>query len=444
MQATCSFDLMGDEAVRTGERPAAASTTLAGCSLPAALEIADAPLWAWQDPDGSAHLGTGEAVRIVADGATRFGTLEDGLEALTDRLDASATGPRAFIGARFFHEAPRRPSAWDPYPAAVATVPSVQLGWDQDGDVTLTVVEVDGPTDLDHRLEIEAARFEGATELEGTTPAATARRYRPDPEQWRQSVREATHRLSHPPTEKAVLAAECQLELTTEPSLGATMAELSRRHPECWRFCHAPNSDTTFIGATPERLASLDDRQLQTVALAGTIGRGETGIEDDSLRERLLARETDRHEQANVVGDIVERLGGKSDAIRIGNRRVRTLSDVQHIETPIEADLRDGIGLLDVAGELHPTPAVGGRPRASALALIRELESIERGWYAAPFGILDPAGNGTLAVAIRSARIDGSEATLYAGNGIVQESDPNEEWEELLLKFQAIAEIFDG
>ena len=443
MLATCCFGRMAEDEGTTVERPAAASMSLTACTLSAALERAEPPMWAWRAPDGTCHLGTGEAVRIVAEGATRFGTLEDGLEALTERLPTSTTGPRAFIGGRFFHDPPTTTSPWDQYPTAVATVPSVQIGWDPDGEITLTVVEVDGPTDLDTRLSQERDRFEGGTEVNGAIPSITSSTYQPSPSTWRRDVETVTDRLAHPPIKKAVLAAECTLTLSDRPGAGAMIEQLTQRHPDCWVFLHAPTDESMFLGATPERLATLEGRQLKTVALAGSIGRGETIDEDASLREMLLERESNRHEQAAVVGDIVARIGSASDSVRVDERRVRTLSDVQHIETPIQATLRDGVGLLDVAGRLHPTPAVGGRPRTSALALIREIESIERGWYAAPIGVLDPDGDGTLAVGIRSARIDGDEATLYAGNGIVAESDPMDEWEELLLKFQAIEEVFD-
>lgn len=433
-----------DDAPIDLERPAVAATTLSACSLPGAIERADAPLWVWRDPDGHAHLGTGEAIRLVAEGATRFGTVEDGLEGLTDHLAADEAGPRAFIGARFFHDAPRGPSPWDPYPSAVAAVPSVQIHFDPEGTATLSVVDVNGPTDLEARLAAQRRRFEGASAPPPGLPAVTDVTHHPTAEAWQEAVGAITERLSTPSHEKAVLAGETRLDLSAPPSPGPLVAALIDRHPGCWTVVHAPTPETMFVSATPERLATVHDGRLQTVALAGTIGRGETPAADDRLRDTLLDRESSRHEHAAVVGDIVGRLGGACDAIRVADRRVRQLADVQHLETPIEATLRDGVGLLDVAGRLHPTPAVGGRPRASALGLIREFEAIERGWYAAPIGIVDPAGDGTLAVAIRSARIDHTHATVYAGNGIVAESDPAEEWEERLLKVQAMAEVFDG
>lgn len=444
MPAACRCKPMDSDVPADVDRPASAATTLSSCPLAAAVARAEPPLWVWRDPYGHAHLGTGEAVRIVAEGATRFGTLEDGLEALTDELPAGPDGPLAFVGTRFFPESPRDRTAWDDYQTAVATVPSVQLSWRPDGTTTLTVVDRDGAADLDGRLAVERERFEDPQPPATTRPAVTERSYTPSPRRWRELVDEVTDRLTQPPLEKAVLAAEARLSLDGEPDRGALVASLIDRHPGCWTFLHAPTDESMFVGATPERLATVDGSRLRTVALAGSIGRGADPAEDDRLRHRLLEREATRHEHASVVGDIVSRLGGITDAISVRARRVRQLADVQHIETPIEAELSEGTGLLDVAGRLHPTPAVGGRPRASALALIRELEPIERGWYAAPIGVIDPAGNGTLAVGLRSARIDGSTVTLYAGNGIVATSDPDEEWEELLLKVQAMAEVFDG
>jgi isochorismate synthase len=91
---------------------------------------------------------------------------------------------------------------------------------------------------------------------------------------------------------------------------------------------------------------------------------------------------------------------------------------------------------LALAGLLHPTPAVGGLPRAEALAAIAALEGFDRGLYAGPVGWVDANGDGEWAVALRGAHLDGPRARLVAGAGIVAGSDPDAEWAETEAKLR--------
>ncbi|MFW6153083.1 MAG: isochorismate synthase, partial [Halobacteriota archaeon] len=393
-----------------------AMTRLADTPSPwTVCDALDPPLWVWRTPKGDTRIGAGQARRIVAEGETRFGAIADSLGTLTSGLERDTAGPRAFVGACFFAD-PTPGTPWTGYPAAIAAVPNLQLVW-SGPETTVSVLDATTSGPPTRRLAEVVDRLASIEPPERMIPAVTDRRFEPSRGGYQAMVAAAIERLGRPPLEKVVLGGTLRLELDASPPLGAVLASLARRHPDCWIFAYAPSDTSVFVGATPERLVSVAGDHLETVALAGSIGRGETAVADDRLAERLLDRERGRHEHASVVGDIVRRLGPLTEAVRVGGRSVRRLADVQHIETPIEARLRDGVGLLDVAGRLHPTPAVGGRPRASALAAIRELEPIDRGWYAGPIGVIDPAGDGTLAVAIRSARIDRTMATLYAGNG---------------------------
>ncbi|MCL7418045.1 MAG: chorismate-binding protein, partial [Halalkalicoccus sp.] len=124
--------------------------------------------------------------------------------------------------------------------------------------------------------------------------------------------------------------------------------------------------------------------------------------------------------------------------VRVAEQTVRKLATIQHLRTPIRADLAADEHVLSIVEALHPTPAVGGLPPENAWETIRETEAFERGWYAAPVGWFDAAGNGEFAVAIRSGVASDDLVTLFAGNGIVADSDPDEEWEEVQLKYRAI------
>jgi isochorismate synthase EntC len=115
------------------------------------------------------------------------------------------------------------------------------------------------------------------------------------------------------------------------------------------------------------------------------------------------------------------------------------LPTVQHLATEVTGRLPAGGGLLGLVGRLHPTPAVGGWPREAALAYIEAEEDLDRGWYAGPVGWVDLRGDGEFVVGIRSGVVSGSRASLFAGCGIVADSEPDREWEESEWKLRALA-----
>jgi menaquinone-specific isochorismate synthase len=115
-----------------------------------------------------------------------------------------------------------------------------------------------------------------------------------------------------------------------------------------------------------------------------------------------------------------------------------TLRYVQHLVTEISGTTREDQGLLALGERLHPTPAVGGEPRDQALTMIDEHEGFDRGWYASPIGWLGADGDGELCVALRCGIVDRTRATLFAGCGIVADSDPDQEWEESRIKLRAV------
>ena len=160
--------------------------------------------------------------------------------------------------------------------------------------------------------------------------------------------------------------------------------------------------------------------------------------EDKWLAQQLFDSEKNNHEHDLVVEAIRDQLDGLTGDIRTGERTVRKLANVQHLQTPIRATATEEEHVLGLVEALHPTPAVGGLPPDDALRTIRESETFDRGWYAAPIGWFDAAGDGTFAVGIRSGVVEGTSATLFAGGGIVSDSDPDEEWDELQLKYRPV------
>jgi menaquinone-specific isochorismate synthase len=234
-----------------------------------------------------------------------------------------------------------------------------------------------------------------------------------------------------------VLATALDVEIAGDLSAPAVLQRLRRTYPECFRFLFQPTADDAAFGAPPERLVSLSGREVRTEALAGSVDRGATPEEDAALAESLTDSEKIRHEQALVAEALREWLSPLGE-VTVGDRTVRKLTNIQHLETPIEATLAEDAHVLSVVEALHPTPAVGGLPRETALDFVRETEPFERGWYAAPVGWFDADGDGEFAVAIRSGVARGDDVRVFAGNGIVADSDPDDEWAEVQPKLRPV------
>ncbi|HYO88773.1 MAG TPA: chorismate-binding protein, partial [Candidatus Limnocylindrales bacterium] len=178
---------------------------------------------------------------------------------------------------------------------------------------------------------------------------------------------------------------------------------------------------------------------LHTAALAGSRRRGATPAEDEALAAELMASPKEREEHQIVVESVIERVTPYARTIDApATPGILRLGNIQHLHTPVRAELETHFDALDLVAELHPTPALGGFPQRVALAAISELEPVERGWFASPVGWIDAHGDGVFAVAIRSAVSRGARARLYAGAGIVAESVADQEWDETGLKFRPL------
>jgi isochorismate synthase len=260
----------------------------------------------------------------------------------------------------------------------------------------------------------------------------------PAHDEWRRLVGMYAGAVGRGRIDKVVLARRVDLRSPVELDVPNALRRLAASAPESTTYAYRRDG-RTFLGATPERLVRTEGRTFRTVAVAGTIRRGADPAEDALLARRLLASEKDREEHLIVVDAIRSLLDPVADSLRIAPEPgVMTLRFVQHLVTEITGTVPEGRGLLALGERLHPTPAVGGDPRDVALALIDEHEGFDRGWYAGPIGWLGLDGDGELCVALRCGIVDRTRATLFAGCGIVADSDPDLEWEESRIKLQAV------
>jgi menaquinone-specific isochorismate synthase len=253
---------------------------------------------------------------------------------------------------------------------------------------------------------------------------------------WEHAIQTIISRATAGELQKVVLARLAEARFASKPDLIHSLNNLNHSYPDTYRFLFEPRPGQAFLGATPELLAAVSGRSLTTMALAGSIKRGQNPQEDAELAAALLDSSKDRYEHQIVIDQLRYRLTPISSHVAIGQTGVLTLRNIQHLHTPVQATLYQAGGILPILEVLHPTPALGGEPRALAMDLIAELEPAPRGWYAAPIGWVDSDLDGQFAVAIRSAVVQDARAWLYAGAGIVAASDPQREWEETMLKFR--------
>ncbi len=406
------------------------------------------PRFFWQQ-DEISLAGIGIALQIHAAGENRFSHVQAQAEEWFRGMHAapqSDTPPWVhpyLLGGFAFSPEHEPAGIWEGYPAAWFILPRYTLLRKGNRTWLLAAAISDSPNP-------EAAR-ELLWELPApqarphTPPALPAVSEYPRRAEWEAAVTQAAQHIRAGRFRKVVLSRRRRLRVQSPVDPLLALDRLRLRYPNCYRFLFEPRPGHAFFGATPELLVSARDGQVRTMALAGSMRRGVTLEEDAELGARLLHSAKDRHEHALVVEAIRNALAPLCQQMDIpAAPRLHRLSNIQHLLTPIHGRLRRGFTPLDVAAALHPTPAVGGLPRAAALAYIRQAEGQARGWYASPIGWLAPDGAATFAVALRCALTTGNEVHLFAGAGIVADSDPAAEWRETALKFRPVQEALVG
>ncbi len=400
-----------------------------------------------------ALVGAGIAHSLEVRGQNRF---SDAADAWRELLADAATvtevptlnNPLLFGGFSFDPLRAHTP-LWSAFPDGLLILPLLLLR--QQGQIaTLTLNRMVTPDDEPAQCAIEITTY--ATQLleaiddtflatpEEVSYQMTQHDILPA-SRWMKLVEQATRHIRNGEYEKVVLARSVEVMPDEEVgafNISATLLRLRGSYPNAYVFA-LQRGGRFFLGATPERLVKVQQGQLSTMALAGSARRGTSESEDARIGGALLLSTKNMQEHAIVVERIRESLADHCTQIDTSaTPRLLRLKNVQHLETPIVATMRSGHTMLDVMAQLHPTPAVGGFPRDKALAVIRETERLDRGWYAGPLGWIGADGDGEFVVALRSGLIERERATLFAGCGIVADSDPQSEYGESCLKLQAM------
>lgn len=444
-----------------GERQRLASLTVPLAMIePFALPrlAPDAPRVFWREPNGTVtYVGLGAAATLRADGATRIARLQLQIDHLFEDATIDGDGPAAaaprLFGGLSFNAAPKDDDpAWADFGAACFVLPHLLVTFNA-GSAWLTVsrnIDPHAAPDPLAALRDEAEAFRAGLADLPVRPAEAGRarlKLRPvlSQDDWRAMVTAAVGRIQVGELRKVVLsrAVDARCDRPLDPV--SALERLDARYPDTFRFLFEPSGRAAFFGASPELLAEVRASVLHTAALAGSRRRGDTPDEDAALAAELLASPKEREEHQIVVDSVLERVTPFARRVSApATPDILRLSNIQHLHTPVRAELETHFDALDLVAELHPTPALGGYPVRAAMAAIDELEPFERGWFASPVGWIDARGDGVFAVAIRSAVARDAEARLYAGAGIVAESVPDQEWDETGLKFRPLLHALDA
>lgn len=433
---------------------ASVSEQLEGNRDPAAIIVASrSPGAFWfcfeQPARGStAHAGLGVATELTAAGAGRFESLGQAWRALSERAQCDfpdavpGAGLVAVAGFAFADDGGVSPP-WRGFGAASLTVPAVWLARREDSAWLTCNLLVNSGDDVEDLLEQAMGNLSALVEqpmpLFDPEPVGQFSIHSPmPPAHYEEAVARAVERIRAGDLEKVVLAREVQVIAPQAHDPGAVFDVLRGGFPECFIYA-VGRGDATFIGATPELLIRRDGNRASTVALAGSTRRSSDPAVDDHLGESLIRSDKNRHENQVVAERITKALGRYSAWVTTAPEPVLIkVANIQHLATPIRAQLTKAVGALELAGALHPTPAVGGEPTEVAKRLIPALEGLDRGWYAGTLGWTDISGDGELCVALRCALLRDELASCYAGCGIVGDSDPVSELAESEVKLQAL------
>jgi salicylate biosynthesis isochorismate synthase/menaquinone-specific isochorismate synthase len=421
------------------------------CAAVFASRLASDRWFCWEQPDREFALaGLGVAHEAASRGEGRFADvaeecLRTGRDAILDQptgLPAGA-GP-VWLGGFAFAAEGGASSTWSSLSPGSLVLPELSLC--RSGERTyLTVNAVVAPGDdaaeTGAALNARLAGLHGEAPLPMLDPHPTAhaeiRSARP-PADFEAAVAAATARIEAGEMSKVVLAREVVVSAGAAHDPAALFGAMRQQFPACFCFC-CGTPEAAFIGASPELLLRRSGASVSTVALAGSTRRSSDPAVDDHLGEQLLRSDKDCREQRIVCERIVRALRPHAVWVEAAPEpEIVKVANIQHLATPVIAQLADPHSAIELAGLLHPTPAVGGEPWPRAATAIAELEGMDRGWYAGPVGWMDATEDGEFCVALRSALLRNREAHLFAGVGVVAGSDPAAELAETEVKLQAL------
>ncbi|WP_240370970.1 isochorismate synthase [Anoxybacteroides rupiense] len=395
----------------------------------------------WSDRSNEVvYAGIGCTYVIDEEGdGPRFSIIEEKWNDFLNMTEVHGEEEKAtpvLFGGFSFDPLKKKTDKWTHFSNAKFIVPTVLLSLKKDcAMITITVPSKNNQSMLEEIDRLLGLLYTKSFHPTSSLPrCVTYEEIRTD--EWIHAVRQIIDEIQQGSFDKVVLAREVRLQFDGQLTPSAVLEHLCEQQPFSYLFAFE-QAGSCFIGASPEQLVKKEEHTFYSTCLAGSIRRGRTSSEDESLGQVLLQDEKNLHEHRFVVEMIRQAMQDVCEDVKISPEpQLLKMRDIQHLYTPVIGKSDSRVSLLSVVERLHPTPALGGAPKEKALEMIREAEPLDRGWYAAPIGWMNAMGDGEFAVAIRSGLLQGNEAFLFAGCGVVGDSEPFSEYEETNVKLK--------
>ncbi len=385
----------------------------------------------WHDRNGELSIvGIGAAAVVAVEPQHDHNQLFDQMRALLPQDDSNDYPCRWFGGLAFEPERAKISEPWQPFGIGEFVIPAITL--ERHGDQTILTANIVAANRDQVSALLTSLR---SPEKQGQAlPGVIRTSFDPVRATWIEIVSEAITHLRLSGNAKIVLAREVQVALDATPPAGDLLHRLGDISERTFHWLYQPQAGSVWLGASPEGLFSRRGRWIRSEAIAGTIPRSSNPDEDQARRDALWTSDKNRREQEVVDRHIADRLNRLCTTTQLDSEpSILTLTRLHHLISRFEGTLRDEITDADLLREFHPTPAVAGHPIEWSLDTIYQRESFDRGWYAGPIGWVTADG-AEFAVGLRSGLIDNASLHLYSGAGIMPDSEPDAEWEEIDAK----------
>lgn len=395
----------------------------------------------WAPPGDDEASGLGAVCTLTAQGSARFHSIQTQADAFWPELDATRCDASAplpcFFGGFAFQPGQADLGSWDGFGDARFVLPEISYLKNRAGAWLRLIVRGRAWNKASFRAELETPLTRALQALLAPvnmrSAAREVARQERSTEEWAELVRAIQQEIKSGQVQKIVAARRLLLTLDRELLPEVVQTRLRDDAPESTRFAFRVAAKT-FLGATPEQLIRKRGLDFCTEAVAGSIN-----ADDGTAAQRLLESDKDIREHEFVVSEILRLLAPLTSTLSPAReRQIHRLRTVLHLRTPITGTLSKPTHVLELVERLHPTPAVGGVPTSAAIEFIAVHEPDPRGWYSGPIGWFDAAGDGRFVVALRSGVVSGTHAELYAGAGVVQDSNAPSELAETRWKFAAL------
>lgn len=328
-------------------------------------------------------------------------------------------------------------SCWSPFPSCAFWLPQFEIVQTP----ARTYLIIHDLSEEPNSAVMQRLNFEDQEQMH-TLPCVKERSDVPSLDHWELLIARALYQIEEGLLEKVVLARKTHFRMQEKLDPFIVLDLLKQKALKSTLFGFQLSEEAAFIGSTPEHLYCRDGLHIQTDALAGTRPKGHTEEENLRIQEELLTNPKEKREFAFVKQFIQSALEPLCTEMHWDPYdRVIPTTHVQHIHNKLSALLKPEISDQLLIETLHPTPALGGKPRSKALEFLMKEEPFDRGWYGAPLGWIS-SKEADIAVGIRSALVRGQELELFAGTGIVKGSQAIREWEELEHKITPFKQLF--